>query len=233
MRFHNHRSCRGHHPEHRNWGCEDTTKEMFFKHRHGGSHGGFGGRGEGGKHRFFERGAFKFALLELLESKPMHGYQLIKAMEEKTGGLYTPSAGSVYPNLQLLEDMQLISSSETDGKKLYQITEEGLANLRERGEKEAEHPANRWECQGRHRQSGGHGKRHLRSLMKDWSDVIHLMARAAEAGQENLSSKQTEKFQELMSKLQEDLKDLLASIPAEADADALTDNNQPDNQASE
>lgn len=128
MRFYNHRGLQGRHPERRRFGYQDGDQDLFLRYRHGNSRGGFGGQGEG-KRRFFERGAFKFALLELLASEPMHGYQLIKAMEEKTGGLYTPSPGSVFPNLQLLEDMKLIGCSETEGKKLYHITDEGLAYL--------------------------------------------------------------------------------------------------------
>lgn len=112
----------GRHAEGKSFVNKNVYHEKFLRHRHGGSRGNFGGRGEG-KRRFFERGEFKFALLELLALEPMHGYQLIKAMEEKTGGLYTPSAGSIYPNLQLLEDMTFIGCSETDGKKLYHITD--------------------------------------------------------------------------------------------------------------
>lgn len=144
------------------------------------------------------------ALLELLASKPMHGYQLIKAMEEKTGGLYTPSPGSVYPNLQLLEDKNLIGYSEIEGKKLYHITDEGRAYLREKGSAEI-----RWERHGRHRMNGRHGKHELRELMKEWSDVIYLMARAARMAQENPSSEQADRFRELMDEFQENLKNIV------------------------
>jgi DNA-binding PadR family transcriptional regulator len=75
--------------------------------------------------RFFKRGQVKFALLELLIEKPMHGYQMIKALEEKTNGLYSPSPGSIYPTLQLLEDQGYITSEKVDGKNRYQITEDG------------------------------------------------------------------------------------------------------------
>src|SRR6266516_4862688 len=72
----------------------------------GGPFGGPGGPqgpfGEG--HRFFGRGDVKYALLELLRERPMHGYEMIKALEEKSGGFYTPSAGTIYPTLQMLED---------------------------------------------------------------------------------------------------------------------------------
>lgn len=210
MRFHNYGVWRASQPERGRHSKEEIYQDIFLRHRHGGRGGGFGGRGEG--KRFFERGKFKFALLDLLAAEPMHGYQLIKTMEEKTGGLYSPSPGSVYPNLQWLEDMQLINSTEKDGKKLYQITNEGLAYLREKESAEdMEQPENRWEHRGQYRpHGGGHGKHVLRSLMKEWSDVVYLMARASEAAKENPTSKQAEQFQELMSKLRVSLSENLA-----------------------
>ncbi|WP_282939596.1 PadR family transcriptional regulator [Paenibacillus sp. RC67] len=229
MRFY-----QGRHKERKSFGHEDVYQEKFLRHRHGGSRGGFGGRGEG-KRRFFERGEFKFALLELLVLEPMHGYQLIKAMEEKTGGLYTPSAGSIYPNLQLLEDMKLIGSSETDGKKLYHITDEGLTSLRDREGAEAKRDGDRWERHGRHRQPGvGGRKSDLRGFMKEWSDVIYLMARAAESAQADPNSKQATQFQELMAQFQNGLKEVLASstqstdeaVTSSPETDSLTDDNR-------
>ncbi|WP_166245106.1 PadR family transcriptional regulator [Paenibacillus turpanensis] len=208
MKHHNHRFGHLNHSDRRRLHKEEAVHELYLKHRHGGSRGGFGGRGEG--KRFFERGKFKFALLELLSAEPMHGYQLIKAMEEKTGGLYVPSPGSVYPNLQLLEDMQLIGSSETDGKKLYHITNEGLAYLRDHGNSGTEEKEEIWGAHDRHHRHrrGGFGKHQLRGFMKEWSDVIYLMASAAEAAKENPSSKQAQQFQELMGKFQKSLKEI-------------------------
>lgn len=210
MRIHDYGAWRANQPERRGHPKEGVYQDIFIRHRHGGGRGGFGGRGEG--KRFFERGKFKFALLELLASEPMHGYQLIKTMEEKTGGLYSPSPGSVYPNLQWLEDTQLIGSTEKDGKKLYHITDEGLAYLREQREEQAERPENPWEHAGWHRPHGrGHGKHLLRGLMKDWSEVVHLMARASEAAKVDPGSKQAQEFQEIMSKLRVSLSENLAA----------------------
>ncbi|MFE5318944.1 PadR family transcriptional regulator [Paenibacillus sp. NPDC056579] len=208
MRFYQDR-----HKERRRFGREYAFQEMFLRHRHGGSRGGFGERGEG-RRRFFERGEFKFALLELLASEPMHGYQLIKAMEDKTGGLYSPSAGSIYPNLQLLDDMKLISYSETDGKKLYHITDEGREALREREEAAKQRTEGRWERHGRYRQLDGRsGKMALRSFIKEKSDLIYLMARAAEAAQANPASEQAAKYHELLAQFQNGLNDILSAAP--------------------
>jgi len=63
----------------------------------------------------FESGEVKFVILRLLKEKPRHGYEVIKAIEEKFGGYYSPSAGTVYPTLQLLEDVGYVRAVETDG----------------------------------------------------------------------------------------------------------------------
>ena len=81
--------------------------------------------------RLFEKGDLKYVILNLLKDKPSHGYEIIRAMEDTFHGFYTPSAGSVYPTLQMLDDMGYVSSSERDGKKVYTITEEGKQFLKE------------------------------------------------------------------------------------------------------
>jgi DNA-binding PadR family transcriptional regulator len=73
----------------------------------------------------FESGEMKFVILKLIREKPRHGYEVMKALEEKFRGHYTPSAGSVYPTLQLLEDEGFVKAVDTDGKKVYHITPEG------------------------------------------------------------------------------------------------------------
>ena len=93
-----------------------------------------GQEGKGGR-RFrwnpFERGDLKFAILQLISHKPMHGYEVMQALEEESGGGYKPSPGSIYPTLQMLEDEGLLTSREEDGKKIYSITEEGTLYLEE------------------------------------------------------------------------------------------------------
>jgi DNA-binding PadR family transcriptional regulator len=89
--------------------------------------GGGPGPGTRGRRRnqMFESGEVKFVILRLLKEKPRHGYEVIKALEEKMGGYYTPSAGTVYPTLQLLEDEGYVRAVESDGKKVYHVTPEG------------------------------------------------------------------------------------------------------------
>jgi DNA-binding PadR family transcriptional regulator len=84
--------------------------------------------------RLFEKGDLKYVILDLIKDKPSHGYEIIRALGDRFHGFYTPSAGSVYPTLQLLEDMGHVSSSEQDGKRIYTITPEGRQFLKDRGE---------------------------------------------------------------------------------------------------
>jgi DNA-binding PadR family transcriptional regulator len=93
--------------------------------------GAWGPRRGRGRRQMFEAGEIKFVILRLLKEKPRHGYEIIKALEERMGGWYTPSAGTVYPTLQLLEDQGYIRGVEAAGKKVYEITPEGERYLEE------------------------------------------------------------------------------------------------------
>ena len=97
--------------------------------RHGFGHG-FGrefGRGMGGWGGRARRGDVKFLVLEVLAESPRHGYEIIRAIEERRG--FRPSPGSIYPTLQMLEDQGFIKGVDEGGKRRYDITEEGRAHL--------------------------------------------------------------------------------------------------------
>jgi DNA-binding PadR family transcriptional regulator len=120
---------------------------MWYGHRHcgddrrarwGGSWAGFEDfwsgrghrRGRGG--RMFEQGDLKLVILRLLEEKPRHGYEIIKELESRSGGAYSPSPGTVYPTLNMLEDLGYARAvPEEGGKKIYEITDEGKKHLAE------------------------------------------------------------------------------------------------------
>lgn len=89
------------------------------------------GRGRGRRGAWFGSGDLKFVILDLLAERPMHGYEVMNALEERTRGCYRPSPGSVYPTLQWLEDEGLVRIEEADGKKVYHVTEAGSAFLEE------------------------------------------------------------------------------------------------------
>lgn len=116
------RGQRGHHGHH---------------HEHGEQHGhpsiqsdnGFGGGG-GRRERVFASGDLKFVALYLLAQKPGHGYDLIKSLGELVGGDYSPSPGTIYPTLTMLEDLGwLTSAQDSNGRKIYEISNDGKAQL--------------------------------------------------------------------------------------------------------
>jgi DNA-binding PadR family transcriptional regulator len=128
------------------------AKEMEEgRHRHGG-HGcgrcgekhfrggrgegdrerGFGGREWGGRFRgrVFDSGDLRFVILKLIAEQPSYGYEIIKQIEERLGGMYAPSPGVVYPTLTLLEELGYVTVTVGEGtKKLHTITDEGKAAL--------------------------------------------------------------------------------------------------------
>ena len=85
------------------------------RHRHGYGRGGPRAR----------RGDIRAAALALLTERPMHGYEMIKEIEERTQGIWRPSPGSIYPTLALLEDEGLVRSEESEGKRRFVLTDEG------------------------------------------------------------------------------------------------------------
>ena len=113
------------------------------RHRH---------RGEGRRRRMFDSGELRLVILHLLAEEARHGYDLIRALEEMTGGSYAPSPGTVYPTLTLLEDMGLVEEHESDGKKrLFSATKEGKKYLKDRAD-EIEALMERLEGHGERRQ---------------------------------------------------------------------------------
>ena len=94
--------------------------------RRGRGRGG-GGRGPGGRGggRRARRGDVRAAVLALLTDRPMHGYEMIGELSDRTNGLWSPSPGSMYPTLQLLEDEGLVAAEEIDGKRRFALTDEG------------------------------------------------------------------------------------------------------------
>jgi DNA-binding PadR family transcriptional regulator len=131
-------------------------RRRMFMHGHGpheewmGHHGAFGpfgpgrpplppmppgpwghrGRGRGRR----GRGDVRAAILALLAERPMHGYEMIQELEARTGGVWRPSPGSVYPTLQLLEDEGLITGEEGEGRRRFTLTDAGRAEVERQGQ---------------------------------------------------------------------------------------------------
>jgi len=124
----------------------------------GNGRGGWGSWGGGrrgrDRKRMFSGGELRLVLLKLIADQPRHGYELIKEIEDMTGGEYAPSPGVVYPTLTMLEDMGLIAEKKSkDSKKVFETTDEGRAHLDENSE-EADELIERLEGHGHQRRRG-------------------------------------------------------------------------------
>jgi DNA-binding PadR family transcriptional regulator len=106
---------------------------------HGHGPHGFGpfGRGPWSRAR---RGDIRTAIVLALADEPMHGYQIMQRFEERTGGAWRPSPGSVYPTLQLLEDQGLVESTESEGRRVFSLTETGKVEAESLKEKVGDSP---------------------------------------------------------------------------------------------
>jgi DNA-binding PadR family transcriptional regulator len=98
--------------------------------RHHQGHGHHSHEGEGfGRGGRARRGEARFVLLDALRDGPRHGYEIIKALEERSSGQYAPSPGTVYPTLQYLEDLELINAVQEAERRVYHLTEKGQIEL--------------------------------------------------------------------------------------------------------
>ncbi|WAC66022.1 PadR family transcriptional regulator [Agrococcus sp. SL85] len=118
------------------------------------------------------RGDVRAAVLALLAERPMHGYQIIQQIEERSGGAWKPSPGSVYPTLQLLADEGLITASEADGRKTYALTEGGRAEAADAADRHAP-----WLSQGEQRRPSPLG-----ALPKAGIDLAQAAAQVGRTG---------------------------------------------------
>ena len=92
--------------------------------------GHFGGpQGFGGPRGRARRGEARYILLDALRDGPKHGYEIIKSLEDRSGGQYAPSPGTVYPTMQLLEDLGLVRADQSSDRRVFHLTEAGLADL--------------------------------------------------------------------------------------------------------
>ncbi len=113
-------------------GRDGFGRDGFGGGRFGGA-GRFGRGGDGGQNgwgRFFAHGDLRLVILQLIAEKARTGYEIIKAIEDRVGGAYSPSPGTVYPTLTLLDELGYVSVTPGEGsRKLHEITEEGRAFL--------------------------------------------------------------------------------------------------------
>ena len=147
------------------------------------------------------RGDVRAAVLALLAEKPMHGYQIISEIAERSGGAWKPSAGSVYPTLQLLADEGLITAEESAGRKTYTLTEMGRA--------EAATSADRAPWPTGSSGSGSGGRRdfgHAGPLAKSGMELAQAAAQVGRTG----TPEQVEKAVEILDDARRRLYSILA-----------------------
>ncbi|HXY98447.1 MAG TPA: PadR family transcriptional regulator, partial [Stellaceae bacterium] len=118
------------HPHEHGHGRGERRHARGFGEEFGFRHGMRGRFRHGMRGRVFDHGDLRYLLLHLIAEKPRHGYELIKAIEEKFGGMYSPSPGVIYPTLTLLEELGYIRPDSVEGpRKQFVITPEGAAFL--------------------------------------------------------------------------------------------------------
>lgn len=164
--------------------------------RHGGWAGPpFGGGGFRGRPRKARRGDVRTAVLLLLAEEPRNGYQVMQELEERSGGAWRPSAGSIYPALQLLEDEGLVRSEEVGGRRLLHLTDAGRRLVDERPEQPAP-----WDAL-----AGDIGD-DARAIMKVAQEVMIAAAQVMQSGSET----QRAEARRLLVNLRRDLYRILA-----------------------
>ena len=150
--------------------------------------------------RLFEKGDLKYVILDLLKDKSSHGYEIIRAMEDTFHGFYSPSAGSVYPTLQMINDMGYTSSSEHDGKKIYTISEEGKRFLSEHQE-----DINRIKAQMKEWRSPYHNHDAFIGTM----NKIRNLGRTVGQNANHLDSKKLERLSRIISGAQSEIESII------------------------
>ena len=156
----------------------------------------------GGPGRRFGKGDLKYVILDLLSERPAHGYDVMRSLEERFRGFYSPSAGSVYPTLQMLEDLGYVSSAQQDGKKVYSVTEEGRTFLAE----------NRQSVEDIWGRAGGGWDPEVAAEMREvWHEAAALGKRfAAEMHEGHLDREKLRRVREVVSRSVREIEEILA-----------------------
>ncbi len=148
----------------------------------------------------FERGDIKYVILDLLRERPSYGYEIIRALEERFGGLYTPSAGTVYPTLQMLEEMEYVTSAQVEGRKIYTITPAGNQFLEQQKSQVAD---------VRERMRGWWDRRSSSKEMHDMLDTMRDMLKMIKHRRRRLNPEKLQQIRVVLERAQREIEDLL------------------------
>jgi len=151
--------------------------------------------------RLFERGDLKYVVLQLLSERSAHGYEVIRALEERFGGMYTPSAGAVYPTLQMLEDLGYVTAAQQEGKKVYSITEEGRRFLVEQKDV----------VEGIRRRTRSWWNPHMRGELHDMKHEMRDLGRMIghDAGRRLTDPETARRIREVITRARREIEDIL------------------------
>jgi len=152
----------------------------------------------------FRKGDLKYVILDLIKEKPRYGYEIIRALEERSHGFYAPSPGVVYPTLQMLEEMGYASAIERDGKKVYTITEEGRQFLAERKDL-ADEVKNQMKRHWNPENIGAMGQ-----MMGEFSKLGRLMSRRLR----HVDPEKVRRISEVVSRAHQEIEDILEESAA-------------------
>lgn len=149
--------------------------------------------------RWFQKGHLKYVILDLVTDKPRYGYEVIRALQERSHGFYTPSPGTVYPTLQMLEEMGYVSSDQQDDKKVYTITEEGrrfLDKQRDFAEKIRSQMRDWWNPDN---------MKEIRQTMREFGGLGRLVSRQARRA----STAHMQRIREIISRAYNEIEDII------------------------
>lgn len=158
--------------------------------------------------KMFERGALKYLTLDLINEKPRHGYDIIQELEECSGGYYSPSPGSIYPTLQMLEDLGHIAAKGENGKKVYEITDGGRNYLKTHKESVKKHRDHMSQC------FGSPGSEGFGSIMHEMKEMMysmkHFIIQAGHSARHgNISKEKISAIKEVLAKAKKDIEGIL------------------------
>lgn len=155
------------------------------------------------RHRpaMFERGALKFVILNLIDAKPRHGYDIIQELEESSGGCYSPSPGTIYPTLQMLEDVGHVRVQHSNGKKVYEITDEGRAYLETHKDKVKHHHERMAEC------FGPGGSREFGEMIHEMKGIAEMVMHRGRGGA--INAEQAKAITEILAKARKEIEEIV------------------------
>lgn len=198
----------GHHKHHRRGRRggpgRDRGWQEFFGHG-GFPFGGFGGHGFGGGRERLERGLLRHVILSVLKDGPAHGYEIIKHLEDRTHGRYSPSPGTLYPTLQYLEDLGLIRSEQQADKRVYQLTDAGREEL----DKQSSHVEGFW-SRFRDHTPGGANMHELRFAADALKDLLRTLSGGFEKGAFSHDVETVRKVRAAIEKCQNEVRQIIA-----------------------